>query len=388
MVPDGDGLYLAVTRVGVASWVYRYRSGGSERYMGLGPLRHVNLSAARQLADKARALRRSGVDPVEQRRAQRTEQAVAAAKTVTFSKCAEEYIVSHRAGWRSSAHAAQWAATLDMYVFPLIGDLPIQAIDTGLVLRVLEPIWRSKTDTASRLRGRIEAVLDWAATHGYRQGDNPARWKGHLQNVLPKKSAVRRVVHRAAIPYVQIGAFLAELRQRHGVAARALEFVVLTGVRTSEAIRARWGEFDMRERIWIIPAERMKAGKEHRVPLSDAAVAVLEIMAAIRSGDFVFPGTRVGQPLPRMALIHLLGRMGRKDLTTHGFRSALTDWAADRGFPREVREQALAHALGSQVEAAYRRTDLFAAREQLMRQWAAYCSAPVSDAVVPLRAAG
>jgi integrase len=387
MVPDGDGLYLTVTAAGVASWIYRYRAGGRERYMGLGPLRHVNLSVARQLADEARQLRRAGIDPLEQRRTKRLDEAVAAARTVTFKKCAQDYIAAHRAGWRSPIHVAQWKATLETYVFPVFGDLPVQAIDTGLVLKAIWPIWAEKTETASRVRGRVEAVLDWAATHGYRSGDNPARWKGHLENVLPKKTAVRRVAHHAALPYGEIGAFLAELRRRPGIAARALEFVILTGVRSGEAMGARWSEIT--DRVWTIPAERMKGHREHRVPLSDAALRVVEAMAAVRSGEFIFPGVRSRQPLSRPALFEVLRRMGRHDLTTHGFRSTLTDWAADRGFPREVREQVLAHALGSQVEKAYRRSDLFTRRQQMMQAWAAYCSSPASPAeVVPLRPAG
>jgi integrase len=246
-------------------------------------------------------------------------------------------------------------------------------------MRALEPIWTTKPETAGRVRGRIESVLDWAAARGYRQGENPARWRGHLENLLPKKSKVRRVEHHAALPYAEIGTFIAELQQQEGVAARALEFAILTAARTGEVIGAKWDEIDFDERLWTVPAERMKAGKEHRVPLSDAALAVLEEMQKIRSADFVFPGGKARRPLSNMAFLMTLRRLGRRDLTAHGFRSTFSDWCSERtNFSADVREMALAHAVGDKVEAAYRRGDLFQKRRQLMEAWTRFASAPES----------
>jgi len=247
----------------------------------------------------------------------------------------------------------------------------------------LEPIWTTKPETAGRVRGRIESVLDWATARGYRQGENPARWRGHLENLLPKKSKVRRVEHHAALPYAEIGTFIAELQQQEGVAARALEFAILTAARTGEVIGAKWDEIDFGERLWTVPTERMKAGKEHRVPLSDAALAVLEEMQKIRSADFVFPGGKSRRSISNMAMAMTLRRLSRGDLTVHGFRSSFRDWAAERtGFPAEVAEMALAHTVSDKVEAAYRRGDLFQKRRQLMEAWTRFCSAPLASATV------
>jgi len=280
-----------------------------------------------------------------------------------------------------------WESTLAADVYPIFGSLPVQAVDTALVMRAIEPIWTTKPETASRVRGRIESILDWAAARGYREGANPARWRGHLENLLPKKTKVRRVEHHAALPYPEIGTFTAELRRHEGVAAQALEFAILTAARTGEVLGARWPEFNVTDRLWTIPAERMKAGKEHRVPLSDAALAILEQMAAIRSGEFVFPGGKAGRPLSNMTFLMLLRRFGREDLTVHGFRSSFRDWAAERtGFPAEVAEMALAHVVSDKVEAAYRRGDLFQKRRQLAEAWAKFCAAaPATGSVVSIR---
>jgi integrase len=265
----------------------------------------------------------------------------------------------------------------------------VQAVDVGFVMKVIEPIWAIKPETASRVRGRIESVLDWATARGYRQGENPARWRGHLENLLPKKSKVRRVEHHAALPYAEIAAFMAELRQQEGVAAHALEFAILTAARTGEVIGAKWDEIDPGERLWTVPADRMKAGKEHRVPLSDPALAILEGMRKIRQGDHIFPGGKAGRPISNMAMLMLLRRMGRGDLTAHGFRSSFRDWAAERTtFPAEVAEMALAHTVSDKVEAAYRRGDLFQKRRQLSDAWAQFCvAAPAAGQVVPIRTA-
>jgi integrase len=270
-----------------------------------------------------------------------------------------------------------------------MGELPVQGVDVGLVLKAIEPIWTTKPETAGRVRGRIEVILDWAAVRGYRQGENPARWRGHLDKLLPARAKVRRIEHHAALPYSKINQFMTELRQRDGVAARALEFAVLTAARTGDVIGARWGEIDIDERLWTIPAARMKAGKEHRVPLSDAALTVITSMAELRQGEFVFPGGALSRPLSQMALLMTLRRMGRSDLTAHGFRSTFRDWAAEcTTFSAEVVEMALAHAVSDKVERAYRRGDLFAKRRELMAAWESYIELERSGKILPIRRGG
>ena len=384
---DGGGLYLKVSGGAGRSWVFRYRVAGKLREMGLGSEHSISLADARQAAAECRKLRLRGSDPIEVRRHERTQAKLGAA-SMTFRQCADRYIAAHQAGWRNAKHTSQWRNTLATYAFPVFGDLPVQAIDVGLVMKVVEPLWPTKTETASRLRGRIENVLDWALARGYRQGDNPARWRGHLDNLLPRRSRVQKVEHHAALSYDEVGAFIEVLQRQEGVAAMALEFCILTATRTSETIGARWQEVDLGEAIWMIPADRIKAGKEHRVPLSKPAVAILQKLAVARSSDFVFPGGKPGRPLSNMALLALLRRMERPDLTVHGFRSAFRDWAAERtNFPREVCEMALAHTIGDRVEAAYRRGDLFSKRRQLMEAWARYCLTPsqTKNALVELR---
>ncbi len=384
---DGGGLFLQVSASGAKSWVFRFKDGGRLREMGLGPTHTVSLAEARQKALECRKARLDGRDPIEARRAERMRLKFDAAKAMTFAACAERYIALHKAGWRNPKHAAQWPATLSTYVYPFFGLLPVQAIDVGLVMKAIEPIWVQKPETAGRVRGRIESVLDWATARGYRQGENPARWRGHLENLLPKKSKVRRIEHHAALPYAEIAVFMAELRKQEGVAARALEFAILTAARTGEVIGATWGEIDLDERLWTVPGERMKAGKEHRVPLSGAALAIVEEMRKIRRGDHIFPGPKEGRPISNMAMLMLLRRMDRGDLTAHGFRSSFRDWAAERTtFPAEVAEMALAHTVSDKVEAAYRRGDLFLKRRQLSEAWAKFCkAAPAAGQLVPIR---
>jgi integrase len=377
--PDGGGLFLRVGPTGSKAWVYRFMLNGKAREMGLGPLPDTTLSEARGNAMQFRKLRRDGIDPIEWRKAAKAQARLDAAKSITFRECAGAYRKAHKAGWRNGKHADQWANTLAAYAEPVFGSLPVQGIDTGLVMRVLEPIWPEKTETASRLRGRIENILDWATVRGYRKGENPARWRGHLDKLLPKQSKVARVEHHAALPYAEIGAFMTSLRAQEGVAAQALEFAILTAARTTEVLGAAWDEIDLVARTWTIPANRMKGAREHRVPLSNAAVLVVETMQQLRNGDYVFPGMRANQPLSNMAMLVLLRRMERQDLTVHGFRSSFRDWAAEQtGFPSEVVEMALAHAVGDKVEAAYRRGDLFEKRRRLMDAWAGYC-----DRVLP-----
>ena len=374
---DGGGLFLQVSRYGTKSWVFRFKANGRLREMGLGSLDTYSLAEARERARNCRKLRDEGKDPIEERNAARLAVKLEATKAITFEQCAERHIAAHRAGWRNGKHRDQWSSTLETYVNPIIGALPVQAIDTTLVMKAVEPIWNEKPETASRVRGRIEAILDWATARGFRAGENPARWRGHLDKLLPKKTKVRRIEHHAALPYREIAAFVAELRSQEGIAARALEFAILTAARTGEVIGALWGELDLAVRLWTIPAERMKADKEHRVPLSDAAIAILEDLQRVRQGDYVFPGGRAGRPISNMAMTMTLRRMGRGELTVHGFRSSFRDWAAERtGFPAEVAEMALAHAVSDKVEAAYRRGDLFQKRRQLMDAWARYCATP------------
>ena len=306
---------------------------------------------------------------------------------MTFDQCADAYLAAHRAGWRNAKHAAQWSSTLATYVSPIFGNLPVQAIDVALVTKALEPIWTAKPETASRMRGRIESILDWAKVRGYRDGENPARWRGHLDHLLPARAKVSKVRHHAALPYDELAGFMGKLRAQGGTSARALEFAILTAARTGEVIGARWAEIDLPGKTWTIPAERMKAGREHRVPLSAAALAILETQAALTENEFVFPGQqRAG--LSDMALWMALRAMGRDDLTVHGFRSTFRDWAAERtNFPREVAEGALAHSLTDKVEAAYRRGDLFDKRRRLMTAWADHCGKAVAaGTVLPLRA--
>jgi integrase len=299
---------------------------------------------------------------------------------VTFNVCAERYIDAHTASWHSAKHRLQWQATLANYAGPVIGNLSVQAIETAHVMKVLESLWSKRPETASRLRGRIEAVLEWARARGYRTGDNPARWRGHLQSLLPARLKARDVKHFAALPYGDLPGFMMELRNQNSISAAALEFAILTAARTGEVIGATWGEFDLRNMTWIVPAARMKARREHRVPLSAGAVKILEKMRPL-GGEYVFPGKRSGKPLSNMALLMVLRRLRRGDLTAHGFRSTFRDWCAEQtDYPAEVAEMALAHTVSDKVEAAYRRGDMFDKRLRLAEEWNRYCS---SSAVRP-----
>jgi integrase len=366
---DGGGLYLQIARNGSRSWVLRYRLGGRRRYCGLGSLLRVTLAEARQRAGEARSVLVDGNDPITLKQGQRTAARLSAARAMTFEKAAAQYIDSHRAGW-SPKSVSQWTGTLKQHVFPLFGALPVQEIDTSLVMKAIEPLWSTKTETATRVRGRIESILDWAATRGFRTGDNPARWDGHLENLLPAKTKVARVEHFAAMPYAALPKFMADLRQDSALAARALEFAILTAARTAEILKADWREIDLEARIWTVPASRMKGGREHKVSLSDAAVALLSALSGPRAG-LVFPGSRPGKPMNHMQLRRQLRGMGQADATVHGFRSAFTDWAHEKSaFATEVIEMSLAHTVGNAVARAYRRTDLFDRRRALMSAWA------------------
>ena len=379
MYSDGGGLYLQVTEgsddVPRKSWLFRYAVAGRERQMGLGPLNDVPLTEARDRATAAREMRRAGKDPIVEREALRAEASLAAAKSMSFDECATAYIAAHRAGWRNIKHAGQWTNTVATYCSPVFGKLPVQLVDVGLVMKSIEPIWATKPETAGRVRGRIERILDWAKVRGYRDGENPARWRGHLDHLLPARGKVRRVKHHAALPYAELPVFVAALRERDAVAARALEFAILTAARTGEVLGTTWSEIDVDGRVWTIPAERMKAAKEHRVPLGDRAIEIIKSMMTKRQNDYVFYGDRRAA-LSNMSLLMLLRRMDRKDITAHGFRSTFRDWVEEQtDTPRAVVEMALAHTIGSAVEAAYRRGDLLDKRRTLMAKWGSYCTA-------------
>ena len=386
---DGGGLYLQVTPTGSKTWIFRYRSPLTQklRDMGLGPIHSVGLPEARQRAAAKRALIQSGADPIEAREEENRRKAVEAAKAISFSQCAAAYIESHQAGWRNAKHADQWTNTINTYAEPIIGPLPVQDVDTGLVLRILEPIWSSKSETASRVRGRIESILDWAKARSYRSGENPARWKGHLNQLLPALAKKERVTHHAAMPFAEVGAFVSRLRELSSVTARCLEFTILTAVRTNEAINAKPEEFDLTNATWTIPASRMKAKKEHRVPLSSRAEAIVREMLNL-NGEFLFPGARQGKPISNMAMLNLRERM-RLDVTVHGFRSSFRDWAAERtAFPHEVCEMALAHTISNAAEAAYRRGDLLEKRQKLMQAWSDFLTSPrLEGSVIPMQIA-
>lgn len=384
---DGGNLWLQVSPTGTKSWLFRFSLKRVAREMGLGSCLTVPLYEARDKAAAQRKLLAAGIDPIEARDAMASQGRLEAARAMTFRQCAEAYVKTHSAAWKNAKHASQWGNTLETYAYPVLGALPVQLIDTDAVLRVLTPIWETKTETASRVRGRIESVLDWAKARGLRAGDNPATWRGHLKKLLPERGKVKPVEHHAALPYVKLPVFMADLRRQEGVAAKALEFTILCASRTSEVTGAMWSEVDLAEKIWIVPGTRMKGRKDkpraHRIPLAPRAVTLLREMAKVKTSDYVFPGGRVDEPLSNNAMLALLDRMGAKDVTTHGFRSTFRDWAAEQtNFAREVAEAALAHVLGDKVEAAYRRGDLFAKRRALMETWARYCETEKAAAKV------
>lgn len=370
---DGGGLYLRITPAGVKSWVYRFMLNYRVREMGLGPCTTVSLKEARERAFKCRKLRNDGIDPLEERRRERAKAALEDLNRMTFKEAANAYMEVYEPGWRNPKHIEQWHSTLATYVNPVLGAVPVQDINTAMVLKVLEPIWKTKSETASRVRGRIEAILDWAKVRGMRQGDNPARWRGHLDKILPAKSRVRTVQHRPALPFEEIPDFFVALRQRPAYAARAMEFTILTAARSGEVLGARWKEIDVGAKVWTVPADRMKTRREHRVPLSAPALWVIERMQEVRDSDYLFTGEK-RLHLSNMSMLMLLRRMERGDLTTHGFRSSFRDWVSEcTSFSGEVAEAALAHIVGDKVEAAYRRGDLFNKRRELMDAWGQYC---------------
>ena len=381
--PDGAGLLLQIATAGTKSWIYRFMLNGKSREMGLGPFPLISLSEARAAATDARKLCFNGIDPIEERRAARAKTALEKARSVTFGDAAKRYIAAHRAAWRNEKHATQWEATLATYVEPHIDKLPVQDIETGLVMKVLEPIWSEKPETAARVRGRVEAIINWATARGYRIGDNPARWRGHLEKLLPKRSKVRKVRHHPCLSYGELPNFMSVLRKTPGTAARALEFAILTAARTGEVIGAQVSEIDLENKVWIVPADRMKAGNEHRVPLCERAIDIVKEISRDEKNAHVFPGRYSPEGLSNMSLLKVLKTIGRSDVTVHGFRSSFRDWAAEQtNHPAEVVEMALAHTVQDKTEAAYRRGDLFEKRAQVMSDWGAHCSPDNSGKVL------
>lgn len=383
-----SGLYLQVLPTGAKTWVLRTMIGGRRRAMGLGGFPTVTLAQARDKAREARDKVETGVDPIAERAAARSALAAQRGAEITFDECARRFIESKSAEWRNPKHCQQWSNTLTTYASPVVGKLQVRDVALGHIVKILEPIWTTKTETATRLRGRIENVLDWATVRGYRKGDNPARWKGHLDKVLASPKKIAKVEHHAAMAVDEVGAFRQALKARHGIAARALEVLILTAARSGEIRGMTWSEVDLDARTWTIPAERMKAGKEHRVPLTSHVVEILRDLPRIEGTDLVFPAPRGGM-LSDMTLNAVMRRM-QVDAVPHGFRSTFRDWAAERtNYPREVAEMALAHTIGDKVEAAYRRGDLFEKRRRMMEEWAKHCDTvqPVGGVVVSIRGA-
>jgi integrase len=376
---DGGNLYLTISKTGAGvsrRWTFLYSLAGKQREAGFGPAAAVTLAEAREKAAGYRSMLAKGIDPLD---AKKADQEAAAARK-TFGQCADELIKSKRREWRSEVHAAQWRTTIDDYCGPIL-DKPVDAIDTQAVLGVLQPVWGRIPETASRLRGRIEAVLDYGKANGLRSGENPAAWRGHLALILPKRQKLSRG-HHAAMPYGDLPELIAKLRDTESIHALALEFLVLTAGRSGEVLGATWDEIDIDAQVWGIPASRMKAGREHRVPLSAQAMAILDRMAGIRTGDLVFAGQRRRRPLSGVTLAALV-----PGATIHGFRSSFRDWCGNEtSFPREIAEQALAHATGDATERAYRRGDALERRRALMEAWANYCEPGAAGNVVPTRA--
>jgi integrase len=384
------GLALQINPPNGKSWVLRFSFGGRRHDMGLGPYDEVSLAKAREAARNARDQVRDGINPVERRKAAVRAAAVVVEPPLTFRKAAEKYMDAHESSWKNAKHRGQWSATLEKYAHPVIGDLDVNEVALRHILDILEPIWTEKTETAKRVRGRIENVLDYAGARGQREGLNPARWRGHLDKLLAKPDRIRSVVHHPALPASKLGAFMRDLRDREGIGARALEFTILTAVRSNESRGARWSEIDLKAKTWVIPKERMKGqrqvAREHRVPLSEEAVALLKKVPRIGEADLVFPASKGGE-LSDATLGAVIKRMnGPKPIWTdkagvpvvpHGFRSTFSDWASEHtAYSHEVREMALAHTIKNKAEAAYRRGDLFEKRRRMMTDWAKFCAQP------------
>ncbi len=393
-----SGLALQIAQSGAKSWILRYPDGKKRKEMGLGPYPDVGLADARRRAREEREKLDKGVDPINERRMAQSAMRAQSAAAITFEKAALAYIAAHESGWDNLKHIQQWRNSLQTYAYPHIGALLVRDISVSNVLQVLEPIWSDKTETASRVRSRMELVLDWSAARGYREGLNPARWRGHLDKLLPKPSKVSKVEHHNALPLDEMGAFMLALREQVGMGAKALEFAILNASRSGEVRLATWDEIDLTTNMWVIPAERMKAKREHRVPLSDAAVKLLTALPRMAGTQLVFPAPR-GGALSDMTLTAVIRRMNEsegniwidpgtgREVVPHGFRSTFKDWASERtAYPGEMSEMALAHAIGDKVEAAYRRGDMLERRRKMMDDWATFCAtvAQPSAEVIPI----
>jgi integrase len=388
---DGGGLYLQVGPVGNKAWLFRYMQHSKAHSLGLGALHAVSLADARMKAADCRKLLAAGLDPLDAKKKNLVQARLAAAKGTSFEACAKAYIEAHKASWRQERHAKQWDQALSKHAYPIIGKLPVQSVDTALVVKILEPIWQKKTETAKRLRGRIECILDWAKVRELRQGENPARWRGHMENLLARPSKLINVEHYAALPYTEVNNFLQALDKQPGLGALALKLVIYTAARSREVLDATRDEMDLDRKIWTIPGTRMKTGREHRIPLTTPALSIIKDLKRQRDTredeeqtGYLFPSPKDDNtPLSNVVMLALLKRMNRRDITVHGFRSSFRDWAAEQtNFPREVAEAALAHAIESRVEAAYRRSDLFEKRRLLMEKWARYCQTPQTEGKV------
>lgn len=384
---DGGNLWLQVSPSTSKSWIFRYTLNGKQREMGMGSLADVSLADARITAGKYRLLVRDKIDPIDARTDENRQLKLAAANTMSFRKCFQAYIEAHKKEWKNPKHVDQWTNTLETYCGPIFGDDPAQRVDTPQIMRVLEPIWTTKTETANRLRGRIEKVLDWATVRGYRTGANPARWRGHLKELLASPRKIQTVKHHPALAFDRMGDFMKKLRAQEGGAARALELLILTTLRTNEVIGGKSAEFDFESAAWTVPGTRMKAKKLHRVPLVPRAIELVK-EALKQGGTYLFPGAKPKSHLSNMAMLALLDRMGYSHITVHGFRSSFRDWASERtNYAPELCEMALAHAIKDKTEAAYRRGELFEKRRRLMLDWARHCdTVKPAGKVISLRA--
>ena len=368
-----SGLLIVVKNTGAKSWILRTIIGNKRRSIGLGAYPEISLSRARERAREAKELIEQGVDPVERKKSIRAALRSSQNGRMTFSEAARRCHEKKVTEFRNPKHIKQWIKSVERFAFPIIGRMAVEDIELPQILKILEPIWIDKTETATRLRQRVEQIINWATISGYRKGDNPARWKGHLDAILPLPNKIKRVKHMKALPYKDIGAFMTELRQREGMGARALEFIILTACRSGECRLATWDEINLQDKVWTIPGERMKAGKEHKIPLVDDAVKLLRRLPRFQGSDYIFTAPR-GGPLSDMSISAVCKRM-KVEAVPHGFRSTFRDWAAENtNFPREVAEMSLAHTIENAVEAAYRRGDLFRKRRKLVESWAAYCN--------------
>ncbi len=382
MLHDGGGLYLQISKSGSRSWIYRYFSDGKSHDHGLGSFKVLALAEARDAALQCRKLRAQGFDPISEKKKRRVAAQLEAAKSISFKDCVEQYLEAHKSAWKNNRHTWKWGRSLELYAYPTFGDLPVGEIDADCVFRAIDPIWRIKNETASRVRGRIETILDWARVRGYREGENPARWKGNLVHLLPDRDKIKKVQHLNSLPYADMPKFWKELSNRSTTAAAMLRFTILTASRTNDARFAVWGEIDFDNKVWTIPGKRMKAGDKHRVALSPQAIEILKGQAKQRPSneqsvsDLIFPGPKKGKPHSENAMLKVLDLMGyKKKITTHGFRSTFKVWASEQTeYPNEVSELALAHTQGNKVQEAYKRTDLLDKRKPLMDEWAEYCT--------------